>query len=158
MKTHAALRIALVLVACAGSPLAHAETKAVTPVGEWRFETAKVNANCMLSGDMTIWKARDGLACRFIANQSCTGEPPIDIEVAQTCTAKQTGDQIVITSKIDRTVSASPSYLKPEVDQFYAPDNFTVRINKAGDEMKGKFHSLSEAAVRFWRNTSDLVS
>lgn len=147
----------LVAGACLASP-ALAETKAATPVGEWAFETAKVNSNCALSGDMSIWKTRDGLSCRFVATQSCTGEPPMTIKVAQTCKATQKGAAIEIVSKIDRTVSVTPKDMKAQVDEFYAPDNFSVRINKAGDEMTGRFHSLSEAAVRFWRHKNDLVS
>jgi len=143
--------------ACIASP-ALAETKAATPVGEWEFETAKVNSNCALSGDMSIWQSRDGLACRFVAVQTCTGEPPVTIKVAQSCTASQKGSTVEIVSKIDRTVSVTPKELKPQVDEFYAADNFTVRLNKTGDEMNGRFHSLSEAAVRFWRRNNDLVS
>ena len=147
----------LIAGACIASP-ALADTNAAAPVGEWAFETARVNSNCVLSGDMSIWKARDGLACRFVATQSCTGQPPITIKVAQTCTATQKGASIDIVSKIDRTVSVSPKEMKDQVDEFYAPDNFSVRLNKAGDEMTGMFHSLSEAAVRFWRRNNDLVS
>lgn len=150
--------IAVLLAVTLSTPVALAREPANTPVGEWSFETAKVNANCALSGDISIWKARDGYACRFVATQSCTGSPPIEIKVAQSCTAKQSGDKVEIVSKIDRTVSVKPADLKDAVDQSYAADNFSVRLNKAGDEMTGKFHSLSEAFVRFRRHTNDLVS
>lgn len=158
MTFRGAITASLLAGACLAAPAAFAREPAKTPEGEWSFETAKVNANCLLSGDISIWKARDGYACRFVATQSCTGSPPIEIKVAQSCTAKQTGDRVEIVSKIDRTVSVKPTDLKDAVDASYAADNFSVRLNKAGDEMTGKFHSLSEAFVRFRRHTNDLVS
>jgi hypothetical protein len=145
--------VAAALLALALAPAAHA----ASPVGAWTFETAPVNQNCKLSGDMQIWKTRSGLACRFTAVQACTGDPPIEIKVAQTCIATQAGQTVTITSKIDRTLSVKPQSLKDDVDAFYAPDNFAVTLNATGDEMTGLFRSLSEAFVRFSRR-DELVS
>ncbi len=132
---------------------------AESPAGAWAFETDKVNLNCKLSGEMTIWQDKKaGLyACRFLAVQSCTGEPPIEIKVAQTCTATHSGNQVSITSKIDKTVSVKPRDMLETVEELYAPDHFMVSLNARGDEMTGMFHSLSQAYVRF-RRREDLNS
>jgi hypothetical protein len=131
-----------------------------TPIGRWRFETGMVTTNCKLSGDMQVSKAsKSGLySCTFVAVQSCTGKPPMEFQVQQTCVATQTGSQVTITSKIDKFVSVKPADMLAVVKSGYAADNFEVTLNTAGTEMRGLFHSLNKAAVRFWRPNSDLVS
>lgn len=148
-----ALAGCIALLALSASPAV-----AQTPAGRWAFETAMVNANCKLSGEMTVWatRAKDSFGCRFIAVQACEGVPPLRFEVAQTCTAARTGADVVIESQIDRVVSASPEDFIDAVKAGYAPDNFSVTLNSSGNEMTGLFRSLSEAAVRFWR-LEDLV-
>jgi hypothetical protein len=140
-----------------------AQALAETPTGRWQFETDPINRTCKLSGEMTVWpskekNAKPGLfGCRFIAVQSCTGEPPIEIKVTQTCTAAQSGNQVSITSAIEKTVSVTPKEMLDTVLKSYAPDHFMVSLNAAGDQMNGMFHSLSRAAVRF-RRLEDLSS
>jgi hypothetical protein len=131
-----------------------------TPVGPWKFETGMVNANCKLSGEMQVTKAAGaGLySCKFVSVQSCTGKPPLEFKVQQSCVATQTGKQVVITSKIDKVVSVKPEAMLPTVRSGYAPDNFDVTMSASGAEMRGMFHSLGQATVRFWRPHSDLVS
>lgn len=130
-----------------------------TPAGRWAFETDQVNLNCVLKGEMQIWptNTENKYTCRFIANQLCEGDTPLDIKVAQTCTATLSGDQVNIESAIDRTVSVSPKEMRARVDQLYAPDHFFVSLNASGDEMIGMFHSVSQAFVRFTR-LQDLTS
>jgi invasion protein IalB len=128
-------------------------------VGAWTFETAPVNLNCKLSGTMTISQAgpAGGLTCRFVAVQGCTGDPPLRFEVEQACTAKQTGANVEIESRIVRVMKAEPADLLDAVKANYAPDDFKVAITRRGDEMLGDFHSLSTARVRFVRAV-DLTS
>ena len=133
---------------------------AQTPLGRWKFETGMVTPNCKLSGEMQVLKAKTtGLyACHFVAVQSCTGNPPMEFHVQQTCIATQTGKQVIITSAIDKILSAKPAALLPLVKSGYAADNFDVTLNPVGSEMRGMFHSLNQATVRFWRPHNDLVS
>lgn len=132
---------------------------AESPAGRWSFETDTVTDNCKLKGEMQIWPeaAVDEYSCRFIANQICASTPPLDIKVEQSCVATMTGSQLNIESTVERTVSVSPEDQRPRVDALYAPDNFFVSINEAGDEMTGMFHSVSRAFVRFKRQL-DLTS
>jgi hypothetical protein len=147
-----------ILVAAALAAAFTAPALAQSPVGKWAFETAPVNMNCQLSGEMTVWAKpqKNSYGCRFVAVQSCAGEPPLRFEVAQTCTAARTGADIAITSQIDRVISASPADFLDAVKAGYAPDHFEVTLNRTASEMNGVFHSLSEAAVRFWR-VEDLI-
>jgi hypothetical protein len=128
-------------------------------VGNWSFETAPINLNCKLSGTMTIQQAgpAGGLSCRFVAVQSCEADEPLRFEVAQTCTAKQTGADVAIDSKVDRVLKVSPADMEDAVKAYYAPDNFRIVITRKGDEMIGDFISLSKAKVRFVRSV-DLTS
>ena len=147
------------LLAGASAAVAQTPSPSPSPEGSWTFETAPVNETCRLTGDMVIDRnGQGGLSCRFVALQSCSGSPPIAIRVAQTCRARQSGARIEIESRILRTLSVSPVGLEEAVRRYYAPDNFSVSLNPAGTEMTGRFHSLSEAFVRFRRFSADLVS
>lgn len=150
----------LMLLTLAPVALAQSPTPKPTPVGQWKFETGMVNLNCKLSGEMQVTKAETtGLySCRFIAVQSCTANPPLEFKVQQSCVATQTGKQVTITSKVDKILSVKPEAMFPTVKSGYAADNFEVTLNPAGSEMRGMFHSLNQATVRFWRPHSDLVS
>jgi hypothetical protein len=109
---------------------------------------------------MEVTKAEaSGLySCKFVAVQSCSGSTPLEFRVQQSCVATQTGKQVTITSKVDKILSVKPEAMLPTVKSGYAADNFEVTLNAAGSEMRGMFHSLSNATVRFWRPNSDLVS
>jgi hypothetical protein len=131
-----------------------------TPVGQWRFETGMVNTNCKLTGDMQVTQAptTGAYSCKFVAVQSCTGVPPLEFKVQQSCIATQTGTQVTITSKVDKILSVKPEAMLPTVRSGYAADNFEVTMNPANTEMRGMFHSVNDATVRFWRPHNDLVS
>ncbi len=149
--------LAALAVALLAMP-ALAESSAPSPTGRWAFETGVVNLDCKLNGEMTVWSTpqKNSFGCRFVAVQSCAGDPPLRFEVAQSCIATRKGAGLKITSKIDRVVSASPTGLLDAVKEGYAPDNFELTLNRTASEMTGMFHSLSEARVRFWR-LEDLV-
>ncbi len=146
----------LALLVCAGGLLyaapAVADSADSSVTGSWTFETKPINDNCKLYGEMDIWKERTGVyACRFVAVQACTGKPPLEFKVEQTCSAKVTGKSVAIESRIDHVVSVKPAELLEGVKARYAPDNFYVTINAAGTFMIGMFRSVGEAEVRFWR-------
>lgn len=130
-----------------------AQKPAADPLtGFWKFETKPINQNCKLSGDMEIMKEKSGgYTCKFVSVQSCTGEPPIEIKVAQSCSVKQASKKVVMQSTITRIVSVKPKDLSDIVKERYAPDHFNVTLNATGSEMTGIFHSIGEATVRFWR-------
>lgn len=160
--------LALAPVAVAQTPAPQPTPKAApakpsgnqSPIGHWKFETGMVNLNCKLSGEMQVTRAptTGAYSCKFVAVQSCTGNPPLEFRVQQSCIATQVGKQVTITSKIDKILSVKPEAMFPTVKSGYAADNFEVTMNAAGSEMKGMFHSLNQAVVRFWRPNSDLVS
>lgn len=149
----------LLLALLAPAPLASAEAPN-TPAGPWKFETAKINLTCKLSGEMEIARTdKAGLySCRFVAVQSCAGDPPLEFHVEQTCVATRSGARVTITSKIEKVIGVKPAGMRTTVESGYAPDNFELRLNAAGSEMNGMFHSLNQAVVKFWRPASDLVS
>jgi hypothetical protein len=151
---------ALTCLALAAPAMAQTSATKKTPLGAWRFETAMVNLNCKLTGDMQVTKAptTGAYSCKFVAVQSCTGKPPLEFKVQQSCIATQAGSRVTITSKIDKIVSVKPEDMFATVKNGYAADNFEVTLNAAGTEMRGMFHSLNDATVRFWRPHSDLVS
>ncbi len=130
-----------------------------TAAGRWSFETAPVNENCVLTGEMSIQPTSTPgqFSCHFVSVQACTTIPPIEIEVLQTCTATQTGVQVNIESAVENIVRAEPEEFFPQIELTYAPDHFFVSLNTTGDEMTGMFHSLSNAFVRFTR-LEDLTS
>ncbi len=138
------------------APAAAAQTIA----GDWKFETGKVAGVCRLSGDMEISgpDKDNATTCRFVATQSCPGDPPLEFSVQQTCRVAKTGKKLEITSAIERVLSVKPQNYLDTVKQGYAPDNFSVTLNSAATEMTGLFHSRSTSTVRFWRPNGDLVS
>jgi hypothetical protein len=142
----AALVVALTETAAAQSPAAQ------SPAGVWGFMTDELSDSCTISGEMTIKQASGKrFSCTFKAVQTCRLRLPKTIHTDQSCAAVQVGRQVSITSKVDRIVSVDPSALREGMEDRYAPDNFIVTINKAGDEMEGLFESLGTAPVKFLR-------
>ena len=82
---------------------------------------------------------------------------PRAIHTEQSCVATQAGDSVVITSKVEKIVSVDPKDMMDGMEENYAADNFDVTINRRGNEMDGRFESLSTAIVKFIRQ-QDLVS
>ena len=71
--------------------------------------------------------------------------------------ARVTGDDIAITSKVEKITDAGPEFFKQQMfaSQAYQADNFVVHWEKGS--LVGLFHSLRQATVKFWRD-ADLVS
>jgi hypothetical protein len=141
------------------APVVDAQLKsAPSAAGSWSFKTGQLRGDCDISGDMVIREtAKRAYACSFRAVQVCRGRLPRAIHTEQSCIATQTGDSVVITSKVEKIVSVDPRELMEGMDRLYAADNFKVTINRRGDEMDGRFESLSTALVKFVRQ-QDLVS
>jgi hypothetical protein len=141
------------------APVVSAQLKpAPSAAGSWSFKTGKLRGDCDISGDIVIREtAKRAYVCTFKAVQTCRARLPRTIHTEQSCVATQTGDSVVITSKVEKIVSVDPRELMEGMDRNYAADNFDVTINRRGDEMDGRFESLSTAIVKFIRQ-QDLVS
>jgi hypothetical protein len=144
-----------VLIALSLAPGALAQS----PAGSWTFKTDQLEDSCTISGEMTIKSIGrpNRFTCTFKAVQTCSGRLPLEIHTTQSCSALQTGSQLVITSRLDKVDKVNPGAMLKGMDQRYAPDNFSVTINPSADRMDGRFESLGEAPVRFRRH-EDLVS
>ncbi|HEX5006926.1 MAG TPA: hypothetical protein VFV70_07415 [Hyphomonadaceae bacterium] len=146
-------------VSALAAPVVFAQLKpAPSAAGSWTFKTGQLRGDCDISGDMLIREtAKNAFSCTFKAVQVCRGRLPHAIHTEQSCIATQKGDAVVITSKVDKIVSVDPKELMEGMDRLYAADNFKVTINRRGDQMEGRFESLSTALVKFQRQ-QDLVS
>lgn len=154
------LRYGLIaLTACLIAAPAFAETDIS---GRWLFKTDVLpGKGCTISGEIEFKKLAKplGYSCSFLSREDCQ-RPGGDTftEVRQSCIAMPSGDSFVISSKVETITDAGPALFKQQMLEAmaYSPDNF--RVTPAGaSQMKGLFHSVREAAVRFWRD-EDLVS
>jgi hypothetical protein len=131
---------------------ASADPTPPSPAGEWSFVSGKMRGGCILAGHLDMTRGRDGkLACIFTARWSCDLAAMKQVDTQQSCTAEQAGNDVVITSRIDKVTRADPPELIDYMRANYAADHFRVRINTAGDEMRGLFHSYGQAQVVFRR-------
>ena len=147
---------AFVLAACLAPP-ACAQLKKPPPIaGRWQFQTSEIpNKGCAISGEIDFVQNRNApdYSCSFVSREVCG--PPEDgnvAEVKQSCTAKFSGLDLQIISKVDRIVRVP----RGAIGYTYRADNFFIRPKSSG-EMLGHFQSINEAPVRFWRS-GDLVS
>ena len=154
-----ALRVLPLALACAIAGGADAQLKkAPSPAGGWSFATNVFRANCTLAGEMTVRETSAGaFSCSFQADWTCKAGPLRAVRTKQTCVATQSGDQLVVTSKLAKIVSADPADTMDWLNTAYAPDNFEVTINRRGDEMDGLFRSYDTAPVKF-RRKGELIS
>lgn len=142
----------LALFCMAPAPV-NAEPPAPSPVGSWSFKTTRMNEGCVLSGSMTITRKADKtMACEFQAKWACEQFVARSVETEQTCTAKQTGNTVAITSKMKKVGKVSPADLGDYMRTNYAADHFQVKIDATGDKMDGLFHSYGQASVAFRRH------
>lgn len=145
-----AFAMALILSFAAPVSAAPPMVDAPSPAGSWSFKTGKMNAGCTLSGDMTITRKADkSLTCEFRALWSCELRLPRSVATEQTCTARQAGDDVVITSRMKKVGKVDPAELADYMKTNYAADHFRLKINARGDEMNGLFHSYGQAPVIF---------
>lgn len=145
--------LASFLLVCTSLTPVSAEPPAASPVGEWGFKTSTMSEGCTLSGSMTVTRKADKtMACTFKAVWACTQVVPRTVETNQTCTAKQSGSNVIITSKIASIGKVAPADLADFMRANYAADHFQVKIDTNGDLMDGLFHSYGQASVTFRRH------
>jgi hypothetical protein len=161
MKHIRALGLAAVLaVGFAAALPVTAQQKPVDISGAWKFKTSVLpNKGCIISGDIQFRKLAKSsdYSCKFVSVEDCDRPGgPTFTKVQQSCTATLAGNDIVITSTIDKIVDAGPAEFKASMfaNQAYAPDHF--RVHPERGELRGFFHSSRKADVRFWRE-ADLV-
>ena len=149
--------LASLFLVCTSLAPVSAEPPAPSPIGEWGFKTSTMNEGCTLSGSMTITRKADKtMACTFKAVWACKQVVPRSVETDQTCTAKQTGSTVTITSKIAKIGKVTPATYADFMRANYAADHFQVKIDATGDKMDGLFHSYGQASVAFRRHL-DLI-
>ncbi|HOY78636.1 MAG TPA: hypothetical protein PLN33_12560 [Hyphomonadaceae bacterium] len=130
---------------------------APSPAGSWSFQTKPMDYGCVLSGDMTIThSAKKSFKCQFKAVWSCQTRAPKSVTTDQTCVATQTGDKIIITSRVRRITKVDPPEMLELSKTNYAADHFEITIDAHGDEMEGLFKSYGQSPVKF-RRRQDLV-
>ncbi len=135
------------------APASADPTPAPSPAGSWTFISGKMNGGCVLSGDMVITRKADKtLKCDFRAKWACESRLPKRVETQQTCTATQSGADVVITSRMSKIGKVEPVELAEYMRANYAADHFKLKINTRGDEMRGLFHSYGQAEVIFRRH------
>lgn len=158
MRNRSSRRLVVSLAfACLLLQPASADPTPASPVGDWSFVTGKMGNNCVLSGQMSVSRKPDkALICRFTTDWSCETGFMKSVQTTQTCTARQAGQDIVVTSKIEKITRSDPADLLGYMRANYAPDHFKLKINTRGDEMRGLFHSYGQAEVVFRRH-HDLI-
>jgi hypothetical protein len=135
------------------SPAVADPTPAPSPEGGWTFISGKMTGGCVLSGDMVVTRKKDKtLSCDFRAKWACESRLPKLVQTEQTCTAKQSGADVVITSRMSKIGKVEPVELAEYMRANYAADHFKLKINTRGDEMRGLFHSYGQAEVIFRRH------
>lgn len=130
---------------------------APSPAGSWTFKTKPMDYGCVLSGDMTITSSsKKSFKCQFKAVWSCQTRAPKAVNTDQSCIATQTGDKIIITSRVEKITKVDPPEMLELSKTNYAADHFDIIINAHGDEMDGLFKSYGQSPVKF-RRQQDLV-
>lgn len=146
MTAWRALLAALALLA-APTTLAAADTDEVSVLGSWTFE-AKTRDGCEFGGVAYLTAGEDAEihACELTARQAC---PAITYVVRQSCTARRSGEQLIIRSAVEE-------FLEGEPTAGYWPDNFILTI-KSESRMIGALLSHGSYAAEF-RRTQEGVS
>ncbi|MEO0720926.1 MAG: hypothetical protein AAFY43_02120 [Pseudomonadota bacterium] len=133
-----------------------APTAAADIAGAWTFETNIRTKGCSINGNMSIGIAdaagkRD---CVFTSTETCEWDLPGDegTTVDQSCRVIEQGDYYLITSKVERSLTAGYDAA------YYLPDHFTVKP-VAADRMAGQWYDRNyRDKVTFWRNREAPIS
>lgn len=152
------LTACLGLVLATASPTSAQMPSTATPTGAWQFATEKMGAGCSLSGNINfVRKADKSYTCKFNAIWACEQRAPRTVHTEQSCVATQTGENVIITSKIEKIGKVDPVSMAELMQQQYAADHFSLKINRLGDRMDGLFRSYGQAPVVF-RKQAELIS
>jgi hypothetical protein len=152
------LAAALACFAVTSTAVANAQLKkAPSPVGSWGFETQPMGYGCTLNGEMSITQTGDkSYKCSFEAVWGCKLRLPKAVHTQQSCVATQSGQEVLITSRMEGISRVDPAEMMETMKANYAADHFKVTINWRGDEMDGMFSSYGQAPVKF-RKHLDLI-
>lgn len=148
----------------AGLSSASAQASGNDISGQWRFRSASFEDDCIASGAITLRPAKSGaFDCAFVIETHCkyaTDKVQEYWRVSETCTAKQTGFRVQVTSRIGKIEAATyfgkaiPASEQPN----YMPDNFDLMLKPSGAEMTGHlFDPIRRVPMRFWRE-AELMS
>lgn len=141
----AGLAAAATLAATAA--FADVATDDVSVLGSWAF-VAKTFDACEFSGVARFTSGASPTlhGCELTARQAC---PDMTYVVRQSCTARRSGDQLIVRSEIEE-------FLEGEPTPTYWPDNFILTI-KNENRMIGALLSHGSHAAEFTR-TADGIS
>lgn len=143
------VRIALIALAAlipallaTGEDTQAGDLKNVDLSGQWVFKSW-THDGCDFGGTTHLSaKTKAGIyQCELVANQVCRD---VTWRVRQSCTARQSGGQLVINSRIEE-------FLEGEATDSYWPDNFILTI-RAPDLMNGSLLSHGVHASEFRRD------
>lgn len=152
------LTACLGLVLATSTPIGAQTPAPASPAGAWQFATETMGAGCSLSGNINfVRKADRSYTCRFSAIWACEQRAPRAVHTEQSCVATQTGENVIITSKIEKIGKVDPANMAVLMQEQYAADHFSVKINRLGDRMDGLFRSYGQAPVVF-RRQDELIS
>lgn len=152
------LTACLGLVLATSTPIGAQTPPPASPAGAWQFATETMGAGCSLSGNINfVRKADRSYTCRFSAIWACEQRAPRAVHTEQSCVATQTGENVMITSKIEKIGKVDPANMAMLMQEQYAADHFSVKINRLGDRMDGLFRSYGQAPVVF-RRQDELIS
>ena len=122
--------------------------------GTWAFESAVDGRTCKLSGTMEISSASENgiRSCAFKSTSVCDFNPPLTVQMEQTCRITPQGASFIIRSKVIGTLT--DGY---DVNDYLA-DHFIVKPSGSG-KMEGLAQDdLSASRVVFWRNENASIS
>lgn len=133
--------------------------------GPWRFKSGTFDGDCTMSGGIRLSPAREAgsYACAMIVETHCRNPDDGLYEywrVKQTCTAKQTGQRVQITGKIERVEDATLDGQKLTGADLstYVADSFELTIKPGAEEMNGQMvDRVRRVSARVWRE-AELVS
>lgn len=137
------MRVFVFAAAAFGLSLASAVGQPLNPLlGPWEFQTEPYADGCSMRGSVTIVPGRAAnaapLACTMVAYETCSD---LKVRAEQTCEVRQRGDAVEIVAAVQK--------VEPRVG--YAPDNFSLKVVKPGELMRGLLNSASTAPAEFVR-------
>lgn len=138
--TRAFAALAALLIAALPAAASELDEK-TSALGSWSF-IAKTADACEFTGiaHLTEGETPDIHTCELTARQAC---PDLTYVVRQSCRARRSGDQLIISSQIEEFLEGEPTSL-------YWPDNFILTI-ESENRMIGALLSHGSHAAEFRR-------
>ncbi len=75
---------------------------------------------------------------------ACELRLPNAVHTEQSCVATQTGNDVLITSKMEKIAKVDPAAMMEQMRQRYAADHFTVKINRGATRWTGYSNPMAK--------------